>query len=236
MKLRDYILGIPIFIILMYIIITKVLFGSSLPEFQKAEKTWLNFSSYNHTDIGNLSLLHQTGYGIYPADLIVHSWVIVNNSDQEFNGVVNLIVEKQDNSIKMYYIFNNLRNEVTIPARSKIKITLLGYLKPEILLTDMLKDYYNRSLSISLVVHDINEYDQFYWDSQSYYFAHEHYNPNTDEYKTASAQFIKQKCNQLKENYAEKWNMKPEICHNQIDNIDVKEFDKSSPLGTMFPY
>lgn len=235
MRLRDYILGIPVFLILMYIIITKVLFGSSLPEFHKAEKTWLTFSSYDRTNIGDLSMINQTGYGIYPADPIVHSWVIVNNSDQEFNGIVNLILEKQDNSIKMYYTFNNLRNEITIPPYSKIRVTLLGYLKPEILLTDMLKNYYNRSVAISLVVHDINEYDQFYWDSRSYYFAHEHYNPKTDDYKTDSIDFIKQKCNQLKEEYAMKMSVQPKICYKQVNSVDVKEFS-TTPATTMFPY
>jgi len=244
MKLRDYILGIPIFIILMYIIITKVLFGSSLPEFQKAEKTWLTFSSYNRTDIGNLSLMNQRGYGVYPAEPIVHSWEIKNNSNQEFHGIVNLILEKQDNSIKMYYTFNNLRNEIKIPPGATVRVTLLGYLNPEILLTDKLKNYYNRSLSISLVVHDINEYDTFYWDSRSYYFAHEHYNTETDDYKLASIQFINETCSQLKEKYAVRWNIQPKICYNRnqdsnVSNVDVKAGSSpagSSPVPMSIPY
>ena len=100
----------------------------------------------------------------------------------------------------------------------------------------MLKNYYNRSVSISLVVHDINEYDQFYWDSRSYYFAQEHYNPKTDEYKTASINFIEQKCNQLKEKYAMKMSVQPKICYRQVDSVDIKKIGTSDAPPTMFPY
>jgi len=225
MKLRDYILGIPVFIILIYIILSKVFFNSSSAEFHKAEKTWLAFYSYDRTEIGDLSMIHQRGYGVYPAEIIVHSWEIINNSNEPFHGKVNLILNKQDNAIKMYYKFNKLNNEITIPPQTKVKVTLIGYIEPDILLTNRLEKFYDRSLVISLVVHDINEYDQFYWDSQSYYFVKEHFDLSTNQYKPESIDFIKERCNFLKVNYSVRWNIKPKICFE--DDIEITTMPKT---------
>jgi len=237
MKLQNLLIAIPLILgIIVFSAWTIITSSNNDPLLFPAKKIYVNYGYFNRADAVALIIVNERNTSVYPGNPIQTVWKITNTDDKlSWTGEITLILDKADKLFTTYFKFQNITQTITLGPKETIEIPLLGYLDPEVTLTNSQMDVSNKSVQISLAVYEKSKFNDLFWNTRSLYYHQKFYDRNKKDYTQEHYDTVIQKCNELIND--NKYPYLPWICNNVgVKKTDAHQESKPEDGAHVGPY
>jgi hypothetical protein len=226
MKLQDYMFAITLITIIIFYGIWELKDIDNRQTVWPAEKTYISYGSYDRADTGEITIVNELGKSLYPGNPIQTQWKITNTGKEPWTGWMTVVLDKSDKLLITYVKFVDIRKKFTIDPGETILVDILGFIDPEITLTNLQTKYINKSIIINLALYEDTIFDRLFWNTRSVYYFYEYFDRSTNDFIDRHYIEVPKKCQEVVDTM-EKHSYLPWVCSR------VK-FDKPEHLSKLY--
>lgn len=221
MKLHDYLLAIPLIMVILLHSTYSWINSDTMSTLYPAKKVYVSYGSIDRADDGDLQIINELGTSIFPGNPIQTQFTIMNNDNKPWTGRLTLTVDKVDKKMMGYFYFEDIRQTVTIPSGKAMTLNVFGYIDPEVTLTDLQQKIGNNTVMITLVAYDNTEFNRLFWDTKSLYYFQKYFDKETNNYTKEHYETTGERCRKLIE--SKEHNFLPWVCTHMTNKKSTSE-------------